>query len=77
MLLFLSPTGSVVTTAPSRTLFERLKSPNLVAELDAQRTPVVRLQNFLSAEEQARLHENRREEDGHVYTISCAREISR
>ena len=57
MLLFLSPTGSVVTTAPSRTLFERLKSPNLVAELDAQRTPVVRLPNFLSADEQARLHE--------------------
>ena len=61
MLLFLSPTGSVLTTAPTRTLFERLKSPNLVAELDAQRTPVVRLPNFLSTEEQARLHEVARE----------------
>ena len=61
MLLFLSPTGSVVTTAPTRTLFERLKSPNLVAELDAQRTPVVRLPDFLSADEQARLHEVARE----------------
>ena len=53
MLLFLSPTGSVITTAPSRTLFERLKSPNLVAELDAQRTPVVRLPDFLSADDES------------------------
>ena len=48
-------TGS--TTESGRNMWDRLSSPDLVPWEDAQRTPAVRLPNFLSEYEQEQLHE--------------------
>jgi len=52
-----SAAATVAPPTATRTLFERLSTPNLVPEVWAQRTPVVRLPGFLNEEDMQSIHE--------------------